>query len=75
MELRVASELEDESAPWINQLMPHQALHLARAAIRTMREPTQNMKEAGAAYADDYMPETNAGMCWQEMIDAASPPE
>lgn len=45
--------------------------NFARAAIRFMREPTVAMVKAGARFAPDDMPETNALCSWQAMIDAA----
>lgn len=42
----------------------------ARAAIRAMREPTQQM----LAIAEQQVPQrSRLGLCWQAMINAASP--
>ena len=52
-------------------------VHLARAAIGAMREPTDEMCEAGAAYChDNYQKgrakqQTTAPDIWQAMIDEA----
>jgi len=48
-------------------------LHVARAAIRAMREPTFRMIDEGATSSDEtcLYPE----VVWQAMIDAASPEE
>ena len=43
MERRVADTLENESRVWMNELSAEQSLTLARAAIRAMREPTDDM--------------------------------
>jgi hypothetical protein len=58
---------------------------LARAAIRAMREPTEDMLDAGAIVEVDtgwggrgsYKPVGDAyrETRWKQMIDAASPPE
>lgn len=51
---------------------PDEFLEYARAAIRAMREPTPDMKDAGAIPNLDISPEV-AACVWPRMIYAASP--
>ena len=65
MELRVLRAISE-----IHSGNQAEGLAIVRAAIRTMREPTEDILEAGAkAHPDDKMYER----CWNAMIDAASP--
>jgi len=67
MERIVADAIENETSPWINQLSPVQALAVARAAMRAMREPTDALLLAAR--------ETESNLeAWQAMIDTATAP-
>lgn len=48
---------------------------IARAVIRTMREPTEGMKFASVQnYNYAMAPIIQTSVSWEKMIDAASPP-
>ena len=79
MELRVQRAIAmesfysaDEGADGVPQ-----SLKVARAAIRAMRQETDDMNDAGADVVDARMlAETGfCGPIWKAMIDAASPQE
>lgn len=77
MEIRVADAMR-RRFPIGFEVIPQTPLQamafytlLAQDALRAMREPTEEIIEAGAAaHPDDRM----YIRCWQAMIDAASPP-
>lgn len=84
MELRVARAMFEASmfkdaGPWEAQSSEYRRLAIvqARAAIRAMREPTDEMEVAGS---EEWMCSTatyedRSGLNWRAMIDTASPPE
>jgi len=70
--LSIASA-DAEQMHWGRKIMPLEvARALARAALEALREPTEEMCQAGydAMDANDK-PCLNADVCWPAMIDAA----
>ncbi len=76
MVFRVASALVDALGK-DEALTGAECIRMARAAIEAMREPSDDMCEAGAAYYhDNYQPghakeQTTAPDIWRSMIDEA----
>lgn len=64
--------------PWLELIGPlrEKSIELARAAIEAMREPTEEMMDAGESADPTPERDTNAIRVWGRMIDAAltSPP-
>ncbi len=77
MEARVAEAITDVTWERMRELNNADALACARAAIRAMREPTDEMVDVGrrshAATSGDC--HAAARVAFAAMIDAASPPE
>lgn len=69
MELRVAKALDDVIDGWYDAQSNLNTVDLARAAIRAMREPTEEMIEAG------FDEDGGRYITWIKMIYAASPEE
>ena len=65
-DLYVTKQLEFKDTPH-----KHYWLSNARTAIEAMREPTNEMREAGSKYLGGEITEMRIGFVYQDMIDAA----